>query len=130
MGHVSKIVSILLSKLSDCPNIDTSLCYCNYPFLTVYVILCVQVLHPVRPVSMGVRMGPVYQMSKCVMVMLIVQMALMNHLDVNVSHYIDLCTIRNSSAYNPQYKPTMRYWERRRKLVSKYHTLSNFLYKL
>ncbi len=35
VGHVSKLVSILLSKLSDCPNIDTSLCYCNYPFLTV-----------------------------------------------------------------------------------------------
>ncbi len=37
--HVSKIVSIhvLLSKISDCPmpNTDTSLCYCNYPFLTV-----------------------------------------------------------------------------------------------
>ncbi len=33
--YVSKIVSILLSKLSDCPNTDTSLCYCNYPFLTV-----------------------------------------------------------------------------------------------
>ncbi len=27
LGHVSKIVSILLSKLSDCPNTDTSLCY-------------------------------------------------------------------------------------------------------
>ncbi len=27
--------SILLSKLSDCPNTDTSLCYGNYPFLTV-----------------------------------------------------------------------------------------------
>ncbi len=35
LGHVSKIVSILLSKLGDCPNTDTSLCYCNYPFLTV-----------------------------------------------------------------------------------------------
>ncbi len=35
LGHVSKIVSILLSKLSDCPNTDASLCYCNYPFLTV-----------------------------------------------------------------------------------------------
>ncbi len=34
MGHVSKIVSILLSKVSDCPNTDTSLCYCNNPFLT------------------------------------------------------------------------------------------------
>ncbi len=30
LGHVSKIVSILLSKLSDCPNNDTPLCYCNY----------------------------------------------------------------------------------------------------
>ncbi len=29
--YVSKIVSILLSKLNDCP----LLCYCNYPFLTV-----------------------------------------------------------------------------------------------
>ncbi len=29
LGHVSKIVSILLSKLSYCPNTDTSLCsYC------------------------------------------------------------------------------------------------------
>ncbi len=36
LGHVSKIVSILLSKLSDCPNTDTLLCYYNYPFLTVY----------------------------------------------------------------------------------------------
>ncbi len=36
LGHVSKIVRILLSKLSDCPNTDTSLCYCNYPFLTVH----------------------------------------------------------------------------------------------
>ncbi len=36
MEHVSKIVSILLSKLSDCPNTDTSLCYCNNPFLAVY----------------------------------------------------------------------------------------------
>ncbi len=26
-------VSILLSKLSDCPNTNTLLCYCNYPFL-------------------------------------------------------------------------------------------------
>ncbi len=33
LGHVSKIVRILIS---DCPNIDKSLCYCNYPFLTVY----------------------------------------------------------------------------------------------
>ncbi len=39
-GHVSKIVSILLSKLSDCPNTITSLCYCNYPFLTVYKCTC------------------------------------------------------------------------------------------
>ncbi len=31
LGHVS----ILVSKLSHCPNTDTSLCYCNYPFLTV-----------------------------------------------------------------------------------------------
>ncbi len=30
LGHVSKIVSILLSKVSNCPNIDTSVCYCNY----------------------------------------------------------------------------------------------------
>ncbi len=29
LGHVSKIVSILLSKLSSCPSTDTSLCYCN-----------------------------------------------------------------------------------------------------
>ncbi len=35
LGHVSKRVSILLSKLGDCPNSDTSMCYCNYPFLTV-----------------------------------------------------------------------------------------------
>ncbi len=35
LGHVSKIVSILLSKLSDCPNTDTSLCYYNYSSLTV-----------------------------------------------------------------------------------------------
>ncbi len=27
LGHVSKIVSILLSKLSDCPTTDTLLCY-------------------------------------------------------------------------------------------------------
>ncbi len=27
LGHVSKIVSILLSRLSDCPNTDTWLCY-------------------------------------------------------------------------------------------------------
>ncbi len=27
LGHVSKIVSILLSTLSDCPNTDTLLCY-------------------------------------------------------------------------------------------------------
>ncbi len=33
-GHVSKIVSILLSKLSVCPNTDTSLRYYKYPFLT------------------------------------------------------------------------------------------------
>ncbi len=36
LGHVSKMVSILLSKLSDCPNTDTSLCYCNNPFITVW----------------------------------------------------------------------------------------------
>ncbi len=30
------VVSILLSKLNNCPNTDTWLCYCNYPFLTVY----------------------------------------------------------------------------------------------
>ncbi len=35
LGHVSKIVSILLSKLSDCPNYETLLCYYNYLFLTV-----------------------------------------------------------------------------------------------
>ncbi len=35
LGHVSKIVSILLSKLSNCPNTDTLLCYYNYLFLTV-----------------------------------------------------------------------------------------------
>ncbi len=40
LGHVSKIVSILLSKLSNCPSTDTSLCYCNYPFLTVIYMLC------------------------------------------------------------------------------------------
>ncbi len=34
LGHVSIIVSILLSKLSDCPNTNTLLCYCNDPFLT------------------------------------------------------------------------------------------------
>ncbi len=39
LGHVSKIVSILPSKLSDCPNTDTLLCYYNYPFLTVYTLL-------------------------------------------------------------------------------------------
>ncbi len=39
LRHVSKIVSILLSKLSDCPNTDTSLCYCN-PFITVCMGLC------------------------------------------------------------------------------------------
>ncbi len=33
LGHVSKIVSILLSILSYCPNNDTS---CNYPVLAVY----------------------------------------------------------------------------------------------
>ncbi len=38
VGHVSKIVSILLSKLSDCPNNDTSLCYCKYSFLTVLLL--------------------------------------------------------------------------------------------
>ncbi len=27
--HVSKIVSILLSKLCNCPNANTSLCYCT-----------------------------------------------------------------------------------------------------
>ncbi len=36
LGHVSKIVSILLSKLSNCPNTDTSLCYYNNSFLTVH----------------------------------------------------------------------------------------------
>ncbi len=36
LGHVSKIASILLSKLNNCPNTDTLLCYCNYPFLTVH----------------------------------------------------------------------------------------------
>ncbi len=37
LGHVSKIFSKLLSKLSDCPNNDTSLCYYNYPvFNSVY----------------------------------------------------------------------------------------------
>ncbi len=36
LGHVSKIVSILLSKLATVP-ILTRLCYCNYPFLTVYI---------------------------------------------------------------------------------------------
>ncbi len=35
LGHVSKIVSILLSKLATCPNTDTLLCYSIYPFLTV-----------------------------------------------------------------------------------------------
>ncbi len=35
IGHVSKIVGLLLSKLSDCLNSDTSLCYCNNAFLTV-----------------------------------------------------------------------------------------------
>ncbi len=35
LAHVSKIVSILLSELSDCPTTDTLLCYNNYPFLTV-----------------------------------------------------------------------------------------------
>ncbi len=37
LRHVSKIVSILLSKLSDCPNTDTSLCYYNNSFLTVHI---------------------------------------------------------------------------------------------
>ncbi len=32
LGYVSKIVSILLSKLRDCANTDTWLCCCNYPF--------------------------------------------------------------------------------------------------
>ncbi len=27
----------MLSKLSDCPNTDTLLCYYNYPFLTVHM---------------------------------------------------------------------------------------------
>ncbi len=43
LEHVSKIVSILLSKLSDYPNIDTSLCYCNYPFLDSVYILEIEV---------------------------------------------------------------------------------------
>ncbi len=34
LGHVSKIASILHSKLSDCPNTDTSLCY--YTFNNVH----------------------------------------------------------------------------------------------
>ncbi len=32
LGHVSTIVSIQLSKLSDCPNTETLLCYYNYLF--------------------------------------------------------------------------------------------------
>ncbi len=40
LGHVSKIVSILLSKLNNCPNTDTLLCYCNYPFVTVWLLHC------------------------------------------------------------------------------------------
>ncbi len=35
IGYVS---SIYLSNLRDCPHTDTSLCYCNYPFLTVNVL--------------------------------------------------------------------------------------------
>ncbi len=37
LGHLSKVVSTLLSKLSDCPNTDTLLCYYNYPFLAVHL---------------------------------------------------------------------------------------------
>ncbi len=35
LDHVSKIVSILLSKLSQLSQSDTLSCYYNYPFLTV-----------------------------------------------------------------------------------------------
>ncbi len=44
LGHVSKIVSILLSKLSDCPNTDTSVCYCNYTHFYQCLISAVYIL--------------------------------------------------------------------------------------
>ncbi len=37
LGRVSKIVSILLSKLSTFPNNNALLCYCNYPFFNSVV---------------------------------------------------------------------------------------------
>ncbi len=46
LGHVS----ILLSKLSDCPNTDTSLCYCNYLFLTVYIPPQIFPFHPLASI--------------------------------------------------------------------------------
>ncbi len=51
LGHVIKIVSILLSKLSDCPNTDTSLCYCNYPHFYIDAGLS-------RPLHCGFRCHP------------------------------------------------------------------------
>ncbi len=53
LGHVSKIVSILLCKLSDCPNTDTSLCYCNNPFFNSTLallrsLLSLPLLHSLR----------------------------------------------------------------------------------
>ncbi len=49
----SKILSILLSKLSDCSNTDTLLCYCHYPFLSIYVC----VIHIWITSTMQVPMG-------------------------------------------------------------------------
>ncbi len=43
LGHVSKIVSILLSKLNNCPNTDTLLCYCNYSVYELLSVLCANI---------------------------------------------------------------------------------------
>ncbi len=49
LGHISKIVSILLSKLRDCLHTDTLLCYYNYPFLKVYMFkICLVLISFVR----------------------------------------------------------------------------------
>ncbi len=54
----------MLSKLSDCPNTDTLLCYYNYSFLTVH-LLCTfvdlaytQIMVPYGGIRLSVRAIP------------------------------------------------------------------------
>ncbi len=53
LGHVSNTVSILFSKLSDCPNTNTLLCYWNNPFLTVWKCTDVQAVFEAIMFSLG-----------------------------------------------------------------------------